>query len=368
MVADEKSMQLDELISTIESAVTIAATKRLERDNVMAEFDSEKGEFDLFESLEVTDHVDDPATQMDIAVAKEIDPDASVGSAIRRRVEMEDLGRIAAQSVRQMIHKKGREAEAHRLFLDYSKRKGEVVTGTVIRKVDGGYLIDLGDVEATLPPPEQLMGERLERGRHVKVVIAEVAEGKREPLVDVSRTHPALLRKLLEIETPEIAEGVVENVALVRDPSGRSKVAVRSRKKDIDPVGACVGVRGGRIQPIVRELGGEKIDVFAWSDDPKKLIADALTPAKNLRVILSEKDRSADVIVQDDQLSPAIGKKGVNVRLAVKLTRWELDVMSQKEYDEKKERLKKFAPGREKGTGEPREEKPASGDEKGGYE
>lgn len=350
MVADEKSIGMDDLIATIESAVTIAAVKRLGRDNLKAMFDRDRGEFDLFEILDITDHVDDPVSQISLEDALELDPEARLGGEIHRNVEMEDLGRIAAQSVRQMIIKKGREAEAHNLFLSYSARKGEMVTGRILRRIDSGYLIDLGDVEAMLPPSEQLANDRLERGRNVRLVISEVAEGKREPLVTVSRTHPALLRRLLEMETPEIGEGLVEIVAIARDPSGRSKVAVRSKKKEIDPVGACVGVRGGRIQPIVRELSGEKIDVFAWSDDPAKLIASALTPAKDVKVIISEEDRQADVIVPDEQLSPAIGKKGVNVKLAVKLTKWELDVMNQKEYEEKLERLR--AGGEEESGGE----------------
>ena len=367
MVADEKSIDIDDLISTIESAVAIAATKRLRRDNLEARFDRSKGAFDLYEILEVTDHVEDPSLQIDLAEAAEADPEAKVGSVIRRRVEMEELGRIAAQSVRQMIHKKGREAEAHRLFLTYSGRKHEMVTGRVLRKIDGGYLIDLGDAEATLPPSEQLLNDRLERGRHVKVTITEVSEGRREPVIIVSRSHPALLRRLLETETPEIAEGIVDIVSVVRDQSGRSKVAVRSNKKEVDPVGACVGVRGGRIQPIVRELSGEKIDIFAWSDDPEKLIASALTPAKDVKVILDKEKRRADVIVPDDQLSPAIGKKGVNVTLAVKLTKWELDVMSRKEYEEKqvgRQAAKKARAAKEQESGAKREE--ARGETKNG--
>lgn len=340
MVADEKSMHIDELIKTIEQAVTMAAVKRLNRHNLDAKFDREKGEFDLYELLEVIDgKVDNHTTQIEFDRALMIDPTMKPGDMLRNQVELDDLGRIAAQSVRQMIHKRGREAEAHRQYLAYTDRIGEMVTGKYIRKTDAGYMFDIGNLEANLPPSEQLQNDRFERGKHVRLVIAEVAEGRREPLVTVSRTHPNLLSKLLEMETPEMAEGVVEIVAIARDATGRSKVAVRSRKNDVDAVGSCVGVHGGRIKPIMRELSGEKIDIFTWSDDPKKLIAAALTPAKNMQVIPSEKDKFADVIVPDDQLSPAIGKKGVNVKLAVKLTKWELDVMNKKEYDEKKARL-----------------------------
>ncbi|MGK7345598.1 MAG: transcription termination factor NusA [Candidatus Nitrospinota bacterium M3_3B_026] len=352
MVADEKSIDIGDLIATIESAVAIAASRRLDRTNLEARFDSERGEFDLYEILEATDHVEDPALQTPIAEARKIDPAAGVGSTVRRRVEMEGLGRIAAQSVRQMIRKKGKEAEAHRLFLTYSGRIGQMVTGRLLRKTDGGYLFDLGDAEGVLPPSEQLMTDRLERGRDVRLVVADVTEGRKEPVIVVSRSSPALLRRLLEMETPEIAEGTVEIAAIARDAAGRSKVAVRGAKKDVDAVGALIGVRGGRIQPIVRELSGEKIDVFAWSDDPKKLITAALTPAKDAKVILDKAGRRADVIVPDEQLSPAIGKKGVNVKLAVKLTRWELDVMSQKEYEEKQKRLAGLAAEKKTGAEE----------------
>ncbi len=340
MVADEKSMGLDDLIATIEEAVTRAAVKRLDRENLEARFNKDEGGFELYEQMEVVESVTYPKLQIDCEEAKEIDPDAELGTMLNRPVEMEDLGRIAAQSVRQMIHKKGKEAEHIRLSQEYSSKIGEMVTGVMSRRAGDGFIFELGDAEAILPPEEQLANDRFDRGRHVKLIIVDVSQSHREPVVVVSRTHPALLRKLLELETPEIGEGIVEIVDVVRDPFGRGKVTVRSSKKEVDPVGACVGVRGGRIQPIVRELSGEKIDVIQWSDDPKKLIAAALAPAKDIKtVMINEKEKSAEVIVPDDQLSPAIGKKGVNVKLAVKLTGWELDVMNAEEYKHKKGRL-----------------------------
>ncbi len=341
MVAAEKSMELDDLIATIESAVTSAAMKRLGRENLEVKFNQEKGEFDLFEQIEVTDSVEDPTSQISLEDARGLDESHEAGSFILKHMEMEGLGRIAAQSVRQMIHRKGKEAEHHKLLEEHRQRIGEVITGTMEGRSVGGVLFNLGNVGGILPKEEQVVNDKFNRGQHVKLAIVEVCDRWSDPVV-VSRVAPALLRYLLELETPEIGEGLVEVLNVVRDNAGRSKVAVKSKKLDIDPVGACIGVRGSRIQPIVRELNGEKIDVIAWSDDPRQLIASALAPAKNAKVILHEESKNADVIVPDDQLSPAIGKRGVNVKLAVKLTGWELDVMNEKEYEEKKVRTAKL--------------------------
>jgi len=342
VVANERSMKVEELVSVIEQAVFLVAAKRLNRENLEVRFLSTRGEFELYEILTVTEEVSDPKMEISLEKAVLVDPAIALGSVVKVRVEMEDLGRIAAQSVRQMIHKKGREAELHHLFLSYSARKGEVVTAKFVRRTDAGLVFDLGELEGIVPATEHLANDRFERGKHARLVIADVAEGRREPMITLSRTHPNLLRKLMENECPEIADGTVEIAAIARDSSGRSKVAVRSRKTDIDPVGACIGPHGARIKPVMKELSGEKIDIFPWSEDPKKLIASALTPAKNMKVIPVPNKKFADVIVPDEQLSPAIGKKGVNVKLAVRLTKWDMDVMSQKEYEEKMARMEKL--------------------------
>jgi len=339
MVANEKSIDIDDLIETIEGAVSFAASKRLERDNLEAKFDREKGLFDLFEILKVCESVQEPKLEINVADAEKIDSQAHIGISVRRRVELAGLGRIAALSVRQMIQKKGRELELDRLYAYYRQKIGSATTGRLIRKSHDNYVFSLEGIEAILPPDEQLTNDRLERGKNIKLLVIDVSFTRKEPVAIVSRTHPDLLRKLLELETPEIVEGHVEIVALARDFAGRSKVAVRSKKPGVDPVGACVGVRGGRIQPIVKELANEKIDVFCWDDDPKALIASALVPAKNVEVIPAREEKKAYVIVPDEQLSLAIGKKGVNVRLAVKICRWELDVMSRREYEENLKRI-----------------------------
>lgn len=339
MVADEKSMDVNDLIATIEEAVLAVASKRFNRDNLQVVFNTSKGEFELYEALEVVGDVEYPLDQIGLDKATALDPSASIGSTIRNRVVMEDLGRIAAQSVRQMIHKKGREAEIHKRYLNYKARIGEMITAKIVKRTDANVVFELGEIEAIMPTSEQLATDKYERGKNMRLVISEVTEGRREPRVILSRANPALLQKLLEMESPELADGSVEIIAMARDQSGRSKIAVRSRKKDVDPVGALIGAQGVRIKPVMKELSGEKIDIFAWSDDPKKLIASALTPAKGLTVIVSEKRKFAEVIAPDDQLSLAIGKRGCNVKLAVQITRWDLDVMSRREYEEKLSRM-----------------------------
>ncbi|MBI4665334.1 MAG: transcription termination/antitermination protein NusA [Nitrospinae bacterium] len=355
MVADEKSMAVEALIATIEDAVAIAASKRLNRENLEVHFDQSRGDFELYELLEVVEEPTDKLAHISLDKALLLDPASVIGSVVKNRVHMEDLGRIAAQSVRQMIHKKGREAELHRQFLNYKARVGEMVTARMAKRGEGGIVFDFGEVEAILPQSEQLAQDKYERGKHFRLLIAEVSEGRREPVITLSRTHPGLLRKLMEMEAPELADGSVEIAAIARDATGRSKVVVKTIKKDIDPVGACVGAHGVRIKPVMRELSGEKIDIFAWSEDPKKLISAALIPAKNMKVFPAEKEKRAEVIVPDDQLLAAIGKKGVNVKLAQKVTGWQLDVMSAKEWEEFQARK----------AGQGAEDRPAREDRKG---
>ena len=342
MVADERRMELEDLIATIEEAVTLAAIKRLERTNLEALFTKEKGEFTLWEILTVVEDVTHPATEINLTDAKAIDEEAEPEGEVRRPVVMEGLGRIAARSVRQMIHKKGREAQTASLREQYRARVGEMISAKISRKSREGFVFDLGDAEGLLSPEKELAHDRPERGARMKIAIDGVSEERGMPLVTVSRTDPSLLEKLIELETPEIAEDLVTIVAIARDRSGASKVAVSSRKKDIDPVGAIIGARGSRIQPVSKELAGEKIDVFHWSDDLSTLITSALTPAKKMRVILNEKERKADVIVADDQLSLAIGRKGVNVNLAAKIADCSLDVMNEEEFVAKEKRLAKM--------------------------
>ncbi len=334
MVADEKRIELEDLVKIIEEAVAIAASKRLGKVNIEARFLRDTGEFELFEYYDVVEQVEDTAIELNLEDARERDENAEIGSKLLEPVILHDLGRIAAQSVRRMIHKKGRELELLHLFQQYTDRKGEVIIGRFVKRVEGGFMFSLDDLDGILPESEQLEHDRFTRGKDVKLVIADVEMDRNRPVVKVSRVHPNLLKALISKESPEVLDGIVEIVAVARDSSGRAKVLVKSKKEDIDPVGACVGIRGSRIQPVVKELAGEKIDIFPWSDDPAVIIASALVPAKNVKPVIRKYQKIADVILPEDQVSPAIGKRGVNVRLAAQVTGFEINVMSAKEYDE----------------------------------
>ena len=339
MVAGEKAVSIEDLVHIIEEAVTAAAAKRLERGNLAAAFDAVKGEFDLYEILEVKEAAEDPRMEIDLAAAELINPAARLGETVRRQIQMEGLGRIAAQSVRQMIHKKGRELEQDRLFAKLKGMAGKMITGRMIKRAGDAYLFETDMAEATLPRREQLDLDKLERGKNIKLLVVDAERGKKEPVAIVSRTRPELLSRLLALESPEVAAGDVEIVALERDSTGRSKVAVRSKKPGVDAVGACVGVRGGRIQPVVAELSGEKIDLFEWSADPVQMIKSSLTPARDLMVIPIGQEKKACVVAPESQLSPAIGKRGVNIKLATRITGWEMDVISRSQYEERKNRI-----------------------------
>ncbi|MDH5678803.1 MAG: transcription termination factor NusA [Nitrospinota bacterium] len=339
MVADEKAIKIEDLIHIIEEAVTAAAAKRLGKQNLAASFNTDRGEFDLFELLEIKEEATDSNVEISLEEALDYNPSSMLGEMFRRQIQMEGLGRIAAQSVRQMIHKKGKELELDRIYAQLKNREGEVTSGKMVKRAGDGYLFEIDVADAILPKEEQLDLDRIERGKRIKLLIIGAERGKKEPIAIVSRNRPPLLRRLLTIESPEVADGQVEIVDIVRDRTGRSKVAVRSRKQGVDPVGSCVGVRGGRIQPIVQELSGEKIDVFEYSDDPAVLIKRALTPARDLMVIPIAGIRKACVVAPESQLSPAIGKKGVNIQMAQRITGWGLDVLSHSQYEERKERL-----------------------------
>jgi N utilization substance protein A len=267
------------------------------------------------------------------------------GKKVVKEVEVtpEDFGRIAAQTAKQVILQKIREAEREKLYFEYAGKEGELVTG-IIQQTDRRFtLLDLGRAEALLPPHEQVPGERYEHGSRLKAYIVEVRKTSREPQIVVSRTHPGLVKRLFELEVPEIQQGIVEIKSVAREPGHRTKIAVHSRDKNVDPVGACVGPKGSRVKMVVRELRGEKIDVIEWVDDPAQFIAHALSPAKVKEVSVNEKEKEAEVIVPDDQLSLAIGKEGQNARLAAKLTGWRIDIKSESEKKQEEEEEKKKA-------------------------
>jgi N utilization substance protein A len=249
-------------------------------------------------------------------------------------LEVEGFGRIAAQTAKQVIIQKVREAERDIIYNEYKGREGELVNGIIQRFEKGDVILDLGKTEALLPRKEQSTREAFQRGERVRAYILEVRKGTSGPQIIASRTHPGLVERLFEMEVPEIYEGIIEIKGAVREPNGRAKIAVCSRDRAVDPIGACVGMRGVRVQSVVQELRGEKIDIVQWSDDPATFVGNALSPAKIYKINVNPDGRAMEVIVEDDQLSLAIGKKGQNVRLAAKLTKWRLDIKSRSEYEQ----------------------------------
>jgi transcription termination/antitermination protein NusA len=333
-LAKEKGIEPDIVISAIEDAVLTASRKYYKtNENLKTRFNHETGQVDLFAVKQIVQEVANPATEISLKEAQQLYGDeAEVDMEIEFPKPTDVLGRIAAQTAKQVIFQKVREAERENIFAEYSGRIGEVVNATVKRFENGDMVVELGRIEASLPRKEQSRAESYAPGERLRTVIKGVNRSAKGPQIILSRTDPALLVKLFEQEVPEIYDGTVQIRGAVREAGDRAKVAVFSRERDVDPVGACVGMKGTRVQAIIRELRGEKIDIVEWSDDPVALVTNALSPAKVQRVsIVDDKERVVEVIVEDKQLSLAIGKKGQNVRLAAKLTGWRIDIKSEEE-------------------------------------
>jgi N utilization substance protein A len=335
----EKSVVIDAVLS----AVLSAARKRFGTvDNINARLDEETGAITLFSLKTVQDEDDivDDSLEISLEEAQTIRPDATVGSVIEVQHDIDDFGRIAAQTAKQVIIQKVREAERDMVYRDFKDRQGELVNGLVARiEREGNVVVDLGKTEGLLPRREQSFREVFKRSDRIRAYITEVKRASSGPQVILSRTHPGFLMRLFEMEVPEIYEGIVEIKGAVRDSSGRAKIAVVSHDKDVDPIGACVGLKGMRVQSVVQELRGEKIDIIQWTDDQVQYVRNALSPARVSRVSVNEADKTMQVIVPDDQLSLAIGKRGQNVRLAAKLTHWKIDIKSEGEVDSDSERM-----------------------------
>jgi N utilization substance protein A len=341
-LAKEKGIEPDVVITAIEEAVATASRKYYKTgENLKTRFNTETGQVDLFALKTVVEDVATPATEISLAEAREMYRPL-YGDEVANSIELGDemefpkatevLGRIAAQTAKQVIFQKVREAERENIFAEYNQRIGEVVNGTVKRFENGDIIIEIGRIEAVLPRKEQSRAESYAPQDRVRTVIKGVNRSAKGPQIVLSRTDPALLIKLFEQEVPEIYDGTVMIRGAVREAGDRAKVAVFSRERDVDPVGACVGMKGTRVQSIIRELRGEKIDIVEWSEDPIAFVTNALSPAKVQRVsIVDDGDRVVEVIVEDKQLSLAIGKKGQNVRLAAKLTGWRIDIKSEEE-------------------------------------
>src|SRR5688500_5407320 len=332
-ISREKNINPEVIIAAIEDAILTASKKYYKNnEDLRSRFNNETGQIEVFAVRQIVETVETPETQIGLEEARGIIPEAEVGQEIEFPKPTDILGRIAAQTAKQVIFQKVREAERDNVFAEYSGRVGEVVNGIIKRQEMGDFIVDLGRAEAILPRKEQSRAETYQTGDRVRVAIAKVLKSAKGPQVVVSRTDPALLVKLFEMEVPEIYDGTVQIKGCVREAGERAKVAVISREKDVDPVGACVGMKGTRVQSIIRELRGEKIDIVEWNDDAATFVVNALSPAKVSRVsILDEEQRIMEVVVEDKQLSLAIGKKGQNVRLAAKIVGWRIDIKSEEE-------------------------------------
>lgn len=328
----DKGLDKSVLIEVLKSAMLTAARKRYGvHKEIEAHFNEELGEIELFQFKTVVEEVADPDTQITFEEARCLDSEVEVGDSLGIKLDTREFGRIAAQTAKQVIIQKVRDAEREVIYNEYSGKVGEVVTGIVQRFEKGDIIVNLGKAEACLPKREQVRKEGYRQGDRVRALILEVKKETPGPQVILSRSHPDLLVKLFKTEVPEIYEGIVEVKGVAREPGERAKIAVAAEDSDVDPVGACVGVKGSRVQAVVQELKGEKIDIIPWSEDPVKFVCSALSPAQVFRVIIDESSHSMEVIVPDDQLSLAIGRKGQNVRLAARLTGWKVDIHSESE-------------------------------------
>jgi N utilization substance protein A len=333
-VSRDKGIDAKILIEALEEAVRSAVKKKFGIEyELEVSFNMEIGEIEVFEFKEVVDEVTDKRIQVSLEQARELDPESEIGDSLGMKMDTDALGRIAAQSAKQVIMQRLREAERDAVYGEFKDRRGEIVNGIVQRIDKGAIIANLGKAEAELPVREQIPKEAYTQGDRVRAYIYDVKQFSRGPQIVLSRTHPNFLSALFESEVPEVSEGIVTIMQVAREPGSRAKIAVASKDKDVDPVGACVGMKGSRVQAVVQELRGEKIDIVPWDPDQAKFVCNALAPAEILRVIVDEENRAMEVVVPDDQLSLAIGKKGQNVRLASRVTNWKLDVRSESEYN-----------------------------------
>jgi len=340
-VSKEKGISTDSLQETIEQAMVAAARRMygLTKD-IEAQYNPDNNEIDLFEFKTVVDEVEDEDSQIILEEARKLDPGCMVGDELGLKMEVEGLGRIAAQTAKQVIIQRVRDSEREKVYDAYKGRVGELITGIVRRFEKGALIVDLGKTEGLIPSREQVHSEGYRQGDRIQGYVLEVARNARGPQVVLSRTHPGMLVKLFELEVPEIYEGIVTIEAAVREPGQRAKIAVSSRDPDVDPVGACVGMKGSRVQAVVAELKGEKIDIIPYSTDPARFVCSAISPAVVTKVILDEDGHTMELIVPDDMLSLGIGRRGQNVRLAAQLTGWRIDLHSETQISEMNEKAR----------------------------
>ena len=334
-VSRDKGIDRQILIQALEEALRSAARKKYgAKIDIEANYNEESGEIEVFQFKEVVEKIEEPDLQISLEEGRKLDPECEVGDSLGTKMDAASFGRIAAQSAKQVIIQKLKDAERDAVYANFIDRKGEIINGIVQRFDRGDLVVNLGATEAVVPVREQVPRESYRRGDRIRALILDVMYESRGPQVVLTRTHPDFLVILFKTEVPEIAEGIVEIKGAAREPGSRAKIAVSSQDSDIDPVGACVGMKGSRVQNVVQELRGEKIDIIPWHVDAAKYVCNALAPAEISRVIIDEANRSMEVIVPDEFLSVAIGKRGQNVRLASKLTGWHLDVVSETQYNQ----------------------------------
>ncbi|MFI5358731.1 MAG: transcription termination factor NusA [Halanaerobiales bacterium] len=332
-IVKEKGISKEILLEAIESALLSAYKKDYgSKENVRISMQKETGKVQIFARKEVVEEVKNEALEISLEEARAINAKYETGDIIEIEITPENFGRIAAQTAKQVVLQRIREAERDVIYEEFKEKEDELITGLVQRIHNNNIFIDLGKTEALLPPSEQIPGEEYNIGDRIKLYVVEVSADTKGPRILVSRTHPGLLKRLFEVEVPEIFDGVVEIKNIAREAGSRSKIAVYSYDENVDPVGACVGPKGMRVQAVVDQLNGEKIDIIEWSEDPAVFVANALNPAEVSRVIIHEEEKIAEVIVPDFQLSLAIGKEGQNARLAAKLTSWKVDIKKESDF------------------------------------
>jgi len=341
-VSKEKGIDKSILVSALENAMVSAAKKTFgHQKKIEAQYNPELGEVELFEAKLVVETITDPDTEITLQDAREtLDPDANVGDELLTKLDTSVFGRIAAQTAKQNIVQRVRDAEREIIYNEFKAREGQLVNGIVQRFEKKNIIVNLGRTDAILPEKEQVPRERYRQSDRIRAYIVSVEMTSRGPQIVLSRTHPGMVIKLFEQEVPEIYEGIVEVKGAAREPGGRAKIAVISHDSDVDPVGACVGMKGTRVQAVVQELRGEKIDIIHWIPDAAEYVCRALAPAKVSKIIVDDDEHSMEVIVPDDQLSLAIGRKGQNVRLAARLAGWKIDVRGESEADEETRRAR----------------------------
>jgi len=336
VLQEEKQIDKEELFQAIELSICNAykKTNSNHNDNIMVHIDRETGDMDLIENLNIVDFVEDENLEISIWDAQDVDPGYQLGDVFIRHSTPQQLGRIAARNARQLIMQKIQEHERNMLFEKFVNLKDELVSSIVQRQYNDNVIVDLGDTTAIMRASEQISNESYDKGKRLKVYVVNVSTNHKGAQISVSRTHPGLVKRLFELEVPEIHRGLIDIIAVSREAGFRSKIAVQAVASNIDPIGACVGPKGLRVQNILNDLGNEKIDIIEYSKDVSTFIANALSPAKVQRIIVSKSDKKAIAIVEDSQQSLAIGREGQNVRLAAKLTNWKIDIKSESKFNE----------------------------------